>query len=160
MVARVGLGYGGPVSVVQVSVEVDAPPEHVWSIVADPRNLPRWDRHVTGVRGIPPDGLRPGVEYVTEVRLMGVRVHGSANVVELRAPGYAKVRLSGIVEGSVETWLESLDGGGRTHLRHRVDYRFIGGPLGAFVAQAGKALGVTNILRNGILAQKRQAEEP
>jgi len=91
---------------------------------------------------------------------MGVHVRGAANVVELRAPEYAKVRLSGIVEGSVETWLESLDGGGRTHLRHRVDYRFIGGPLGAFVAQAGKALGVTNILRNGILAQKRQAEEP
>ncbi len=146
-------------SVVQVSVDVDAPPERVWSIVADPRNLPRWDRRVTGVRGVPPDGLRPGIEYVTEVRLMGVHVHGTANVVELRAPVYAKVSLSGIVEGVVETWLEPLDGGGRTHLRHRVDYRFIGGPLGAFVAQAVKGLGVTNILRNGTLAQKRQAEE-
>ncbi len=148
------------VSVVQVSVDVDASPERVWSVVADPRNLPRWDRHVTDVRGVPPDGLRPGVEYVTEVRIMGVRVHGSAGVVELRAPEYAKVRMNGIVEGMVETWLEPLDGGGRTHLRHRVDYRFIGGPLGAFVAQAVKALGVTNILRNGTLAQKRQAEEP
>src|SRR2546425_967993 len=40
-------------SVVQVSVDVDAPPESVWAIVSDPRNLPRWDRRIVAVDGVP-----------------------------------------------------------------------------------------------------------
>jgi carbon monoxide dehydrogenase subunit G len=159
VVARVGLGYREPVSVVQVSVDVDASPERVWSVVADPRNLVRWDRHVSGVRDVPPEGLDAGVEYTTDIRFLGVRAHSTSRVVELRPPEYSKIRLGGLVEGTVETWLEPLDGGGRTRLRHRVEYRFIGGPLGALAARAVKALGVASILRHGALAQKRQAEE-
>ena len=69
--------------------------------------------------------------------------------------------LSAVGTATVLAWLlvAAARARGRTRLRHRVDYRLIGGPLGAFVAQAVKALGVTNILRNGTLAQKHQAEE-
>jgi hypothetical protein len=62
-----------------------------------------------------------------------------------------------MVEGTVETWLEPLDGG-KTRLRHRVDYRFKGGPLGEITARAIRLLGATALLRRGIQAQKRQAE--
>jgi uncharacterized protein YndB with AHSA1/START domain len=146
-------------TVVQVSVEVNASLERVWSVVADPRNLARWDRHVVGVHDVPEDGLSEGTEYTTEVRLVGVRAHSTSRVVEIRPPSYSKVRLGGLVEGIVETWLEPLDHGERTRLSHRVEYRFIGGPLGALAARAVKALGVASILTRGIEAQKRQAEE-
>src|SRR5947209_18814878 len=127
-------------SVVQLSVEVDAPPNAVWKVVADPHNLPRWDRHIASVRGLPADGLHEGAEYTTEIRFMGARAHATSRVVEFRPPEYSKVRLNGLIDGTVETWLEPLDGGRRTRLRHRVEYRFIGGPIGRLGARAGNRL--------------------
>ena len=145
-------------SVVDVSVDIEAPPDEVWKIVADPHNLPGWDRHIAGVKGVPPDGLRPGTQYSTEVRFMGVRAHGKAKVLEIRPPEYSKIQLSGLLDGVVETWLEALDGGHRTRLRHRIKYRFKGGPLGEVVARAVGMLGAAAVLRRGVLAQKRQVE--
>lgn len=146
-------------SLIQVSVDVDAPPDRVWAVVADPGNLPHWDRHIVSVDGVPPTGLRRGATYMTGVRFMGARARTTSRVLDLRPPEYAKVQLKGLVEGVVETWLEPLDGGGRTRLRHRIEYRFIGGPLGRVAARAVNVLGATALLKRGIQAQKRQAEE-
>lgn len=145
-------------SVLTVQAEVDAAPEHVWAVVADPRNLTRWDRHVTGVTGVPPGGLEPGTEYTTEVRFMGVKARVRAEVLEIEPPRYAKIRLHGLLDATIETWLESMDGD-RTTLRHRVDYRFKGGPLGQLGARIVRGLGGASLLRRGVEAQKRQAEE-
>ncbi len=93
-------------SVVETSVEVDAPRERVWKVVSDPTNMPA---------------------------------------------------LRGILEGKVETSLHPLDGD-RTLLRQRVEYRFIGGPLGGLAARGVKLLGASVLLKRGVLAQKRQAE--
>jgi carbon monoxide dehydrogenase subunit G len=146
------------VSVVQVSVEVDAPPDAVWRVVADPNNLPHWDRHISGVSDLPKDGLAPGIEYTTELRFLGARAHGTSRILELRPPEYSKVQLKGLVEGTVETWLEPLDGD-RTLLRHRIQYRFIGGPIGRLAARAVNVLGATATLKRGVEAQKHQAEQ-
>ncbi len=145
-------------TVVQLSVEVDAPPDAVWEVVSDPRNLSSWDRHISGVSGVPPDGLHRGTMYTTEVRFMGVRAHSTSKVLELRPPEYSRVHLNGIVEGTVETWVEPLDHD-RSRLRHRVEYRFIGGPLGRLAAGAIRSLGATALIRRGVQAQKHQAEE-
>jgi carbon monoxide dehydrogenase subunit G len=144
-------------SVVEVSAEIDASPEEVWNVIADPRNLPLWDRHIVAVEGIPESGLQEGSEYSSQVRFMGASATARSRVIELRPPTYAKVKVSGIVDATVESWLEGIDGG-RTRLRHRVDYRFKGGPIGELVATAIKMLGAGALLRRGIQAQKRQAE--
>jgi carbon monoxide dehydrogenase subunit G len=145
-------------SVLTVQAEVDAPPEFVWPVVADPRNLTRWDRHIRAVTGVPEGGLEPGSEYTTEIRFMGIKTHARAEVLKLEPPRYAKVRLHGLLDATVETWLEPLDGD-RTRLRHRVDYRFKGGPLGQLGARIVRGLGGASLLRRGVEAQKRQAEE-
>lgn len=146
-------------SVVEASVEVDAPPRRVWDVVADPTNLPRWDHHILTVEGVPSDGLTEGSRYRTWIRFMGVRAKVDTLVQVLEPERYAKSLLRGILEGTVETWLEPLDGQ-RTNLRHRVEYRFIGGPLGRVAARGVKLLGASLLLRRGTLAQKRQAEGP
>jgi uncharacterized protein YndB with AHSA1/START domain len=145
------------VSVVEASVEIDAPPKRVWKVVADPRNLPKWDHHILAVEGVPPHGLIEGTRYRTWVRFMGVRAKADVQVQVLDPEHYAKMRLRGIVEGTIETWLEPLDVR-RTMLRHRVEYRFIGGPLGRVAARGIKLLGASSLVRRGTLAQKRQAE--
>jgi carbon monoxide dehydrogenase subunit G len=145
------------VTVLTVEVEVDAPPDRVWTVVADPRNLTEWDRHITGVHGVPPDGLTRGTEYDTEIRFMGVRTKVHADVLDIDPPRYSKIRLRGLLDATVETFLDPIDRD-RTLLRHRVDYRFRGGPLGDLGARVVRAMGGPSLLRRGVQAQKRQAE--
>ncbi len=144
-------------TVVEVSEVIDAPPKTVWDVVANPWNLPVWDRHIYEVKGVPKAGLERGTEYTTGVRFLGARAHASARVLEIEPERYSKIELRGLVDGVVETWLEPLDRG-RTRLRHRVAFRFKGGTIGELAARAIQMLGATTLLRRGIRAQKRQAE--
>ncbi|HEX8098896.1 MAG TPA: SRPBCC family protein [Actinomycetota bacterium] len=144
-------------SVVEVSADIDAPPEAVWKVVADPRNLPRWNRHIISVEDVPTDGLQLGSHYTAHLAVMGVRGKSRATVVDLRPPEYAKIQLTGIVEATVETWLEPRNRS-KSRLRHRIVYRFRGGPLGEVAARAVNAMGAMRLLRKGIQAQKEQAE--
>lgn len=145
-------------SVIEASEVINAAPEAVWKVVADPNNIPRWDHHAYEVKGVPEAGLGRGSEYTTGVKFMGARAHASAKVLEIEAPRYSKIELRGLVDGIVETWLEPLDSG-KTRLRHRIDYRFKGGPIGGLAARAVRLLGASSLLRRGIQAQKRQVED-
>src|SRR5438093_12914145 len=108
-------------TLVHAVVDVDAPPDVVWKVVADPRNLPYWDRHIAKVQDVPDDGLKEGVEYFTEVRLAGVHARIDARVEEMREPEYSRIRLSGPVDAVVTTRLFPIEDG-RTRLEHAVDY--------------------------------------
>jgi carbon monoxide dehydrogenase subunit G len=143
--------------VVEGSAVIDAPPERVWEVVSDPHNLHRWDRRIAAVEGVPKDGLHVGATYTVVVRFMGAKAHATSRVVEFKPGTYSKVKVTGMVDAVVETWLEPLSDG-RTRLRHRVDYHFPGGPLGELAAGAVKMLGAATVLRRGVEAQKRQAE--
>jgi carbon monoxide dehydrogenase subunit G len=145
-------------SVVTVSVEVDAPAERVWEAISDPRNLSQWDRHIAGVESVPATGLREGTRYVTEMKFLGVRAKIRVHVLEWDPPRRAKFRLRGVLEGTVTSTVEPL-GPGRTRLEHVVDYRFKGGPIGALAARSLRMVGGAQYaLRHGTLAQKREIE--
>jgi hypothetical protein len=88
---------------------------------------------------------------------MGVTAHFHATVLALEPERRARVRLSGLIDGVVETTLAPISED-ETRLVQRVDYRFAGGPLGAFAAGAVRNLGGAAVLRRGVMAQKAQAE--
>jgi uncharacterized protein YndB with AHSA1/START domain len=143
----------------RVSVDVNATPEDVWKVIANPRNLTRWDRHVTKVEGAPKDGLSKGSEYSTSIRFAGVGARVDAEVLEIHPPRYSKVRLKGLMDATVETTVEPL-GNGRSRIHHQVEYQLRGGPLGRMAATALRLTGGPQLaLRRGTLAQKRQVEE-
>lgn len=145
-------------SVVTISVEVDAPAERVWEAISDPRNLSHWDRHIARVEGVPATGLREGTRYVTEMRFMGVRAKIRVQVLEWDPPRRAKSQLRGVLEGTVTSTVEPL-GPDRSRLEHVVDYRFKGGPIGALAARSLRMVGGARFaLRHGTLAQKREIE--
>lgn len=145
-------------SVVTISVEVDAPAERVWEAISDPRNLSHWDRHIARVEGVPATGLREGTRYVTEMRFMGVRAKIRVQVLEWDPPRRAEFQLRGVLEGTVTSTVEPL-GPDRSRLEHVVDYRFKGGPIGALAARSLRMVGGARFaLRHGTLAQKREIE--
>ena len=141
-----------------VSVDVDAPPERVWSVAVDARHLPRWERHIESVDDVPPDGLSTGASYTVVMRFVGVRARVHAAVLEWDPPRSATVRLSGLLDATVSTSVSPL-ADGRTTLRHDVEYRFRGGALGELAARSLKMLGGAQLaLRIGALAQKGEIE--
>ncbi|MFN2543738.1 MAG: SRPBCC family protein [Actinomycetota bacterium] len=147
-------------TVVNASIEIEATPEEVWAVVSDPRNLPRWDRHVTKVVGVPKEGLEEGTEYTTIMSFMGVRAHVDAEVLEIKPPEHSRIRLSGpVLEAVVTSHVTRLDGD-RTLLEHVVDYEMRGGFIGRIAERALDATGgPAMMLRRGTLGQKQQIEE-
>jgi ligand-binding SRPBCC domain-containing protein len=144
-------------TVVEASTVVDAPPQEVWKVVSDPRNLPRWDRRIGRVRGASEGPFSTGARYETEIQFLGVRTRVPVMAEEVDEPEYARLRLGGLLSATVETWLQELPKG-RTRLSHRVEYRFRGGLLGNLAAETVGIIGASSLLRRGIEAQRRQIE--
>lgn len=144
-------------TVVRQFVVIDASPEDVWRIVADPRNLPRWNRYIRSVSKVPDRDLQVGDRYATTLGALGITFQIDALVEELDPPRFARVRLTGPIDAVVRTWVRPI-GSGRARLEHEVDYHLRGGPLGEAIARGLKLAGAPALLKRGIRAQKRQAE--
>jgi ligand-binding SRPBCC domain-containing protein len=143
-------------TIVEYSVEVDAPPEAVWSVTSDPRGLPAWERHIESVR-VPPDGLGVGVTFEVTMSFMGVRATIPCAVHEWEPPWRSSVHLRGLLDATVMTSVASLPFD-RSVLRHEVRYVFRG-PLGSFAATSVRAIGGAEYaLRRGTEAQLRAIE--
>jgi hypothetical protein len=138
-------------------VEVDAPPEVVWEVASDPRNLPHWDRHIVRV-DLPEGGLDAGVAYGVTMGFMGIHASVACRVLEWEPPWHAAFHLGGLLDATVATSIASLPFE-RSVLRHEVEYIFRG-PLGRFAAASVNAVGGAEFaLRRGTLAQRSQIEE-
>ncbi len=145
-------------TVVTETIKIDAPVEHVWEVISDPRNLPHWDKHIVRVTGVPESGLDEGVRYVTEMRFMAVRTKVRAQVLAWDPPRQAVFRLRGLLDATVTSTVEPLEGD-RSLLEHVVEYRFKGGPLGDLAARSLRLVGGAQYaLRHGTEAQKREIE--
>ena len=141
---------------VEVSVEIEAPPERVWAVASNPKNLAQWDRHVIRIR-LPQKEFAPGLRYEVTMGFMGVRTVVKAEVLEWEPPSRSRIRLEGLLEATVTTSVASLPYA-RSVLRQQVDFRFKG-PLGRFGAMSLNAVGGAQLaLRRGVMAQKRQIE--
>lgn len=144
-------------TITEYSVEVDAPPELVWEITSDPRNLPLWDRHIVAIH-VPAGSLGEGSSYVVRMGFIGVHADVPCRIEEWEPPWHARVRLSGLIDAVLTTSVGSLPHD-RSVLRHEVHYVFRG-PLGRFGAASVNAIGGAEFaLRRGILAQKRAIEQ-
>jgi uncharacterized membrane protein len=147
------------VTLVEFDIVIDAPPQDVWEVISDPRNLPHWDRHIVQVDGVPADGLHEGTHYTTEMRFMAFRSTVAGEVLEWDPPRRSKIRLTGLLDATVTSTVEPL-AGDRSLLEHVIDYRFRGGPLGELAARSLARVGGAHLaLRHGTLAQKQEIED-
>jgi uncharacterized protein YndB with AHSA1/START domain len=143
-------------TVVEYSVEVDAPPEAVWAVASDPRSLPAWERLIESV-WVPQTGLGVGVAFDVTMSFMGVRATVPCVVREWEPPWRSVVQLEGLLEATVATSVAKLPYS-RSVLRHEVAYVFRG-PLGRFAAASLRAIGGAEYaLKRGTEAQLRAIE--
>ena len=142
---------------IRTDVEIDASAAETWTIVSDPRNLPKWNKHILAVSGVPEEGLKPGTTYWTVMGGFGLRFRIRADVVEFDPPRYSWIRLSGPVVASVRTWVAPA-GERKARLQHEVDYHVRGGPVGEVIARALRRLGAAKMLKRGVEAQRQQVE--
>lgn len=143
---------------VSVELEVDAPVEAVWEVVSEPRHLHHWERHVAKVRDLPAGPLHAGASYTAVMRFLRVSADVHVRILRWEPPRCAEFRLTGPLQAVVRTTLRPLRGG-RTTLRHEVDYAFPLGPIGAIAARSLALVGGAQFaLRRGALAQKREIE--
>jgi uncharacterized protein YndB with AHSA1/START domain len=143
-------------TVVEYSVEVDAPPEAVWEVASDPRSLPAWERLIESV-WVPQTGLGTGVAFEVTMSFMGVRATIPCLVREWEPPWRSVVQLEGLLEATVSTSVAKLPYQ-RSVLRHEVAYVFRG-PLGRFAAASVAAIGGAEYaLKRGTEAQLRAIE--
>jgi uncharacterized protein YndB with AHSA1/START domain len=147
------------VTFVEIDLVIEAPPEAVWDVISDPRNLPHWNRHITNVEGVPADGLTAGTRYLTEMRFLAFHSDVEGEVLEWDPPHHSVIRLKGLLDATVTSMVEELSGG-RSLLEHTIEFRFRGGPLGELAARSLSRMGGADLaLRHGTLAQKREIEE-
>jgi uncharacterized membrane protein len=140
----------------EASIEIDAPPETVWKVASDPRNLPHWDRHIEAAH-VARETLGPGSRYEVRMRFMAVTARVEVEVREWEPPWRSVLQLHGLLQATVTTSVASLPFD-RSLLRHEVEYRFKG-PLGLFGARSLNAVGGAHLaLRRGLAAQKREIE--
>jgi uncharacterized protein YndB with AHSA1/START domain len=120
------------------SVDIAAPPEHVWALLEDVRRLPEYSESTEEVREAPERLTTVGQEYVQVGRLLGVRLTSRWRVTAIE-PGQLLSSEGTLAAGVRYTLTQRLaplpDGGSRLALE--IDYTLPGGRLGRFAARAG-----------------------
>jgi uncharacterized membrane protein len=119
-------------------VDIDAPPERVWTLLEDVRRLPEFSSSTLEVRDAPERLTAPGQGYTQVGRLLGKKYTSRWTVVDLE-PG-RRIRSEGTVGPGVRYCLtQELQGRGpdKTRLSVVMDYSLPGGPLGRLAAKAG-----------------------
>jgi uncharacterized protein YndB with AHSA1/START domain len=145
-------------SVVEVSLHINAPVDEVFALAMDPRRTLEWvtiARAVKGVKGTPTDR---GFEMKQQLCLRGVPFWVEWDLVEVKAPYFARYEGRGPMRSKaiIENHLTEQDGG--TLYRYRNEFKAPLGPLGS-AAQRVVAGGVPEREATASLANLKQLAE-
>jgi uncharacterized protein YndB with AHSA1/START domain len=113
-------------------IEIDRPPDQVFSYLSDPTRFAEWQHDVVDVRleGDRPLGL--GARFTTTRRVGGVERTMTQEVTELRPPtSWTVTGVDGPIRPSANVTVEPLDGGSRSRVTFALDFEGhgIGRPL-------------------------------
>lgn len=139
------------------STLVAAPPETVWSYLADPENYLRFMSGITHweVLSEKPNGL--GARYRVLVRVGAAEVGGLIEMVEWNEPfDMAWHSVTGVDHRG--RWRIREQGEGRSRVEFRFAYGFVGGGIAGIFTEVAAALTVRRQMRRTLRQLKRQVE--
>jgi uncharacterized protein YndB with AHSA1/START domain len=101
---------------IRTGVEVDAPIDEVWAVLADIERQPEWMTEMKAVRLLTPGPVGVGTRGEAVVRIFGIGVSDPIEVVEFVPPFRFGIHHQGRFSGNGTITLDTLDGGRRTHV--------------------------------------------
>ena len=123
-------------SVVEASIDIDAPPERVWEVVMDPARLEDWvtiHRRLADVSDRP---LRPGSTLKQTLCLRGANFTVRWEVTGYDEPRSAKWEGKGPARSNAETQYRLTPDGDGTRFEYRNEFKAPLGPLGSVASRA------------------------
>lgn len=90
---------GDPAAPIRTSVEVDAPIDRVWAILADIERQPEWMHDLKSVRITTPPPTGVGTRGIGRVQVFGIGVEDPVEVTAFEAPTHFAIRHEGLVTG-------------------------------------------------------------
>jgi uncharacterized protein YndB with AHSA1/START domain len=85
---------------IRTSIEIDAPVERVWAILADIERQPEWMHDLREVRLLTPPPVRVGTRAVGRVQAFGIAVEDPIEITIFEPPVRYAIRHDGFVTGS------------------------------------------------------------
>ena len=123
-------------SIIKVSIEIDASPEKVWQIVEPIERHVDWMHDAVAIRFVSDQTRGVGTSFLCDTKVGLIRLTDKMEITEW-VPGKAMgVKHFGIVTGTGVFTLEPVANGARTLFQWEEELIFpwfLGGPLGAFV---------------------------
>ena len=122
---------------VERSIEIAAPPEEVYDLIADPDRLGEWVTIHQYVDGKPPDELVEGAKMAQCLRLAGRNFKVKWTVVESDRPNRLVWEGKGPVRSKAKVVNELEPNGSGTRFSYLNEYSLPGGPLGNMAGPDG-----------------------
>jgi uncharacterized protein YndB with AHSA1/START domain len=118
-------------SVVEVSMQIDAPIDEVFALAMDPQTTLEWVTIARAVKDVKGDPTVEGFEMKQQLCLRGVPFWVTWHMVEAEAPSYARYEGRGPMRSKaiIENRLSEQDGG--TLYTYRNEFKAPFGPLGS-----------------------------
>jgi uncharacterized protein YndB with AHSA1/START domain len=146
---------------IRESIDVDAPAEEVWPLIADPRRMAAWHQKLVTVERSALGPVRLGDRFRTTYVMSGRRQQASTEVIRCQPPIELTLRHYFTIRGRqhyVEESYDVVQQGWASRIDQAVDFREAGMPWGVrqlvrLVAWFGRAVGP------GVLEPLKQAAE-
>jgi uncharacterized protein YndB with AHSA1/START domain len=123
-------------SSITVSTEIDAPIDHVWSVVEPVEHHVQWMHDAVAIRFETEQTRGVGTRFLCDTKVGPIKLVDRMEITEWQAPSVMGVRHTGLVTGAGQFTLEPIDLGRRTRFTWSETLVFpwwMGGRLGAFV---------------------------
>ena len=142
----------------QLTQHIDAPVERVWELGIDFKRYPEWNVSYTDVREIqgPPDKV--GTRIHSEMRLLGRKMHGWAEIIEVEPLRLMKITGTSEEGGKLTYTNRATPVAGGTDLETEVDYEVPFGIFGQIVDKLFVERTVERDLRHSMENFKALAE--
>jgi uncharacterized protein YndB with AHSA1/START domain len=121
---------------VRVSIEIDAPPERVWSVIEPIERHVDWMADAVAIRFEGDQTRGAGTRFVCDTKVGPISLQDRMEITEWEPPHRMGVRHSGLVTGSGVFELTAIDLGRRTRFTwsESLDFPwYFGGPVGEYI---------------------------
>ena len=145
--------------VVHQTIQIEAPIERVWDLVMDPDRLGEWVTIHEQVSEVPDGGLEAGSRFRQRMKLRGVPLKVSWEIVEFDPPQHARWAGEAAAGAKAEIVYDLAEQDGVTTFDYRNEFDLPGGKVGKLAGRAFNAASGDREARRSLKRLKELLED-